>query len=436
MYSLDVCAAVVFRGGKLLLATRPEGRSFGGLWEFPGGKRRDGEGLGECIRRELREELALEVDSPRPVGTLHGKREDGTQITLHFMLCMAPADAEAVPQEGQKAQWFPPSRWDALELAPMDREFIRSRRAELLGLSQESLSLDGTYGHLPPWLKTPFEGGERRMEMKRLLRGGGLHTVCEGAKCPNRCECWRNRTATFMILGDTCTRACRFCSVNHGKPSAPDPDEPRHIAESVVELGLKYAVVTCVTRDDLPDGGSGAMADVVRVIRSASPGTLVEVLTSDYNGDRSCIESVIQAGPAVFGHNIETVERLSPQIRSRATYRRTLEVLAYAASLSDGSMAVKSGLMLGLGEEEEEIRQTLRDLRGAGVSIVTLGQYLQPTPAQVPVSRFIPPSEFLQWRRFAEEELGFARAVCGPLVRSSYLAGEAYFQATGTHGCG
>ena len=162
----------------------------------------------------------------------------------------------------------------------------------------------------------------------------------------------------------------------------------------------------------------------------------MEVLTSDYNGDRRCIESVIQAGPAVFGHNIETVERLSPQIRSRATYRRTLEVLAYAASLSDGSMAVKSGLMLGLGEEEEEIRQTLRDLRGAGVSIVTLGQYLQPTPAQVPVSRFIPPSEFLQWRRFAEEELGFARAVCGPLVRSSYLAGEAYFQATGTHGCG
>jgi len=427
MNSLDVCAAVVFRGGKLLLATRRTGSRYAGLWEFPGGKVEEGESFEECIVRELREELAFSVHSAQRVGTLRQVRPGEGDLVLHFLRCEAEEGSEPLPQEGQQCGWFSPSEWEGLEFAPNDLRFFNTRKAELLGLAQES-SGAVVPGRLPNWLKTSFEGGQERMEMRRLLRGGGLHTVCEGAKCPNRCECWRHRTATFMILGNTCTRSCKFCSVNHGRPGAVDPNEAAHIAESVSELGLKYAVVTCVTRDDLAEGGASAMRDVILAIRAKCPDTLVEVLTSDYNGDFSAIDLVADARPAVFGHNLETVERLTPSVRSVAQYRRSLEVLAHVASKSDGTMAVKSGMMLGLGETDEEIRQALKDLRNAGVSIVTLGQYLQPTPKQLPVQRFIPPSEFLQWRRYAEEELGFARAVCGPLVRSSYLAGEAYME--------
>ncbi len=430
---MDVCAAVVFREGRLLLATRRPGSRGEGRWEFPGGKCEVGESFEETIRRELREELAFPVTSAVPVATISRPASETTPaIRLHFLLCQAPADVEPTPQEGQECRWHTPVEWDALDLMPTDRRFLEEYREELRGLSLETrLPFDPASGRLPLWLKSPFQGGEERREMRQLLREGGLHTVCEGAKCPNRCQCWKQRTATFMILGDVCTRACRFCSVNHGRPTPADPDEAIKVAKSVQELGLKYAVVTCVTRDDLPDGGASAMADVIRAIRQASPDTLVEVLTSDYRGDFAALDKVLAAAPAVFGHNLETVERLSPSVRSVATYRGSLAVLKHASEHAPAGTVVKSGMMLGLGESDEDIRQALRDLREAGVSLVTLGQYLQPTPAQLPVARFIPPSEFLQWRRYAEEELGFARAVCGPLVRSSYMAGDAYRRMTG-----
>ncbi len=426
MNPLSVCAAVVIRGGKLLLATRRPGSHLEGRWEFPGGKIGAGESAADCIRRELQEELGLAVEptSQAPWELLYTYPE--RTVALKFLVCNVADGAEAVPQEGQQCGWFSPSEWASLDMAPADREFITQHGGELRRQCSSSLRRGG----LPPWLKTPFTGAKERMEMQHLLRGAGLHTVCEGAKCPNRCECWRNRTATFMILGDTCTRACRFCSVNHGRPQPLCADEPRLIAESAGRLGLKYVVITCVTRDDLPDGGAGAMAETVRAVRNELPGAQVEVLVSDFQGDTACAEAVLAAGPVVYGHNLETVERLSASVRSVATYRRSLEMLKYAADHCGPGQVVKSGIMLGLGESDDEIRQALRDLREAGVSIVTLGQYLQPTTAQLPVERFVTPEEFAAWERYAEDELGFRRAVSGPLVRSSYQAAEAYMKAT------
>ncbi len=429
---LDVSAAVVFRGGRLLLATRPPGSRHGGLWEFPGGKVQSGETANQALKRELQEELALPLEEEMlPVATLAQRMPtpEAGELRLHFLLARAPEGVEPVPQEGQRADWFAPAQWGQLPLAPLDAQFLREHREELEALARESQPMSAPPGRLPLWLKSPFQGGEARRDMRQLLKQGALHTVCEGAKCPNRSQCWRHRTATFMILGEICTRACRFCSVPHGRPTPPDPQEAEHVANSVAELGLKYAVVTCVSRDDLPDGGASAMRDVVLAIRRRCPQTLVEVLTSDYAGDVAAVSQVLEARPAVFGHNLETVERLSPQVRSVAQYRRSLQVLEYAASHAPEGTVVKSGMMLGLGESDQEVRQALKDLRNAGVSLVTLGQYLQPTQAQLPVASFIPPTRFLQWRCYAEEELGFSRAVCGPLVRSSYQAEEAYWQA-------
>lgn len=432
MRTLDVSAAVVFRGGRLLLATRPQGSQHGGLWEFPGGKAQEGESPAQALARELQEELALPLKAEMlPVATLRQRRADpeATELRLHFLLAQSQEGAEPQPQEGQQVDWFAPAQWDTLPLAPLDAQFLREHREELEALARESQPMSAPPGRLPLWLKSPFQGGAERRDMRQLLKQGALHTVCEGAKCPNRCHCWRHRTATFMILGEICTRACRFCSVPHGRPSPVDPREADHVAQSVAELGLKYAVVTCVSRDDLPDGGASAMRDVVLAIRRQCPQTLVEVLTSDYAGDFAAVSQVLDAAPAVFGHNLETVERLSPLVRSVAQYRRSLKVLEYAASHAPAGTVVKSGMMLGLGESDQEVRQALQDLRNAGVSLVTLGQYLQPTQAQLPVASFVSPTRFLQWRCYAEEELGFARAVCGPLVRSSYQAEEAYWQA-------
>ncbi len=329
--------------------------------------------------------------------------------------------AEPTPREGQQCGWFAPDEWAKLQFAPADAAMLAEHAPQLRQLCAESLK---TPMRLPTWLRTPFSGGEAAIQMRRMLRSGALHTVCEGAKCPNRCECWRNHTATFMILGDTCTRACRFCSVKHGRPAPPAPDEPAHIAQCVEELGLKYAVVTCVTRDDLPDGGASAMAATIDAIRTRCPATRVEVLVSDYQGDFSAVDKVLAARPVVFGHNLETVERLSNQVRSGASYARSLAVLKYAAAHCPDGTRIKSGMMLGLGEEDDEIRQALIDLKDCGVAIVTLGQYLQPTPQQLPVARFVTPDEFDAWARYAEETLGFQKAVCGPLVRSSYKAAE------------
>ena len=433
MAPLSVCAAVVFRGGKMLLATRRPGGSLAGKWEFPGGKVDSGETLEECIARELEEELGLKIVQASLFAEETFDYPTKT-VCLHYMRCELSPESVAEPREGQQCGWFAPNEWPQLDLAQADAHFLNVHHAELKLAAARSLPMTEQVarrpgGRLPDWLKTSFEGGRERVEMQRLLRGNGLHTVCEGAKCPNRSECWRHRTATFMILGDTCTRTCKLCSVNHGRPQAPDPEEPRHIAESVATLGLKYAVVTCVTRDDLPDGGATAMRDTILAIREKCPETLVEVLVSDYNADQSAMDAVMTARPAVYGHNLETVERLTPVVRSRAQYRRSLECLEYVAKHCASETVVKSGVMLGLGETDEEIRQCLQDLRSAGVAIVTLGQYLQPTSKQLPVERFVTPEEFAAWSRFAEEELGFRRAVCGPLVRSSYLAADAYHKA-------
>lgn len=427
MQPLSVCAAVVIRGGKILLATRAPGSHLAGCWEFPGGKVRAGESYGECIKRELEEELGLTVSvgAQAPWELLYTYPE--RTVALHFIPCACADDASAVPREGQQCGWFAPEELSGLELAPADAQFVRDHLEELV---RSGAAKSPRRTPLPPWLKTPFAGAKERIEMRNLLRHAGLHTVCEGAKCPNRCECWKHRTATFMILGDTCTRACKFCSVNHGRPNAVVPEEPRQLAESAAALGLKYVVVTCVTRDDLPDGGAGVMAETIREIRKSVPDALVEVLVSDYNGDTAAVETVLAAGPAVYGHNLETVERLTPSVRFRATYRRSLEVLSYAAQHAAPNQVIKSGLMLGLGENDDEIRAALKDLRAAGVSIVTLGQYLQPTAAQLPVTRFVTPEEFKAWEEYAERELGFMRAVCGPLVRSSYQAADAYIKAT------
>ena len=435
---IEVCAAVVLKGDRLLLATRKPGSHLGGKWEFPGGKVQDGETLDSCIERELHEELRLNAKSQGELFALDYNYPE-KQVRLHFMWCQA--EGEAVPSEGQSAACFTAQEAMALDLAPADElalEKIKrcadgldasldasSQAQPLLAFMRKGQTAGGQ--RFPEWLRVAFSGGKERLGMSGLVHGGGLHTVCESAKCPNRCDCWKRGTATFMILGDTCTRNCRFCAVKHGMPQEPDPDEARKLAASVAELKLKYAVITCVTRDDLPDGGSSAMAEAIEEIRKASPETKVEVLCSDYKGDMSCVDRVLASAPAVYGHNVETVERLTPAIRNMASYRRSLAVLRHAAANRCG-VIVKSGIMLGLGETDDEIRRTLADLREAGVSMVTIGQYLRPTRRHWPISRLYTPAEFEQWQDYAEKELGFARAVAGPLVRSSYMAEEAYSQ--------
>jgi lipoic acid synthetase len=262
--------------------------------------------------------------------------------------------------------------------------------------------------------------------MRALLKANGLYTVCEGARCPNLGECWENRTATFMILGDTCTRGCRFCAVKAGSPDMPDADEPLAVADAVRRLGLKYVVVTSVTRDDLPDQGAWQFARTVRAIKEVNSGVPVEVLIPDLSADEDLIRSIVEAEPAVVGHNIETVRRLSLAVRSGADYDRSLEVLRTVRRLSS-DVFVKSGLMAGMGETDEEIVMTLQDLKEAGCDIVTIGQYLAPTKCgrHINVERFVPPEVFEKYR---EEGLkrGLKYVLAGPLVRSSYLAEKGF----------
>jgi lipoyl synthase len=283
---------------------------------------------------------------------------------------------------------------------------------------------------LPAWLRVSLSGARPRNEVRQLLRSLNLHTVCEGANCPNLCECWKQKAATFMVLGDTCTRNCRFCAVNHGAPLPVDPEEPVHVAEAVKRLGLRFAVITCVTRDDLADGGAAHIAATIRAVREQDPTVGIEVLPSDFGGDLTAVDIVMGAGPDVFNHNLETVARLTPEIRSHATYERSLAVLAHASQRGAVlGIKTKSGLMLGLGETPDELRQALADLRGAGVQILTLGQYLPPSTDHWPLDRYVPPEEFDEWGRVAREEFGFAAVLSGPLVRSSYLAEQAAGQA-------
>lgn len=268
------------------------------------------------------------------------------------------------------------------------------------------------------------------MDLKRLVRGLRLHTVCESAACPNIGECWNHRTATFMILGNFCTRRCGFCAVQKGAPLAVDPDEPRRVAEACAHLGLRHAVITSVNRDDLKDGGAGHFAAVIRAIRESIPECRVEVLVPDFQGSREAMRTVLDAAPAVLNHNIETVPRLYREVRFGARYERSLEMLAYAAELRP-DIPTKSGLMVGLGESDEEVIEVLRDLRRHGVKIVTIGQYLRPTLQHLPVLRYVTPEQFAEYRR-AALEMGFDHAESGPFVRSSYHAAEAVGRASET----
>ena len=274
----------------------------------------------------------------------------------------------------------------------------------------------------PQWLKIRLQSNEGSAEVERIVKEHSLHTICSSGLCPNKAECWRRRTATFMILGDICTRGCRFCATKTGIPLAPDASEPEKLAESVRLMGLRHVVVTSVTRDDLPDGGARHWAAVVEAVRRQNPDATIELLIPDLDARADLIEIVAASKPDIIGHNIETVERLTPLVRSRAKYRtslRTLEII----SKQMGAVS-KSGLMVGLGESDDEVLQTLRDLRDVGVEIVTLGQYLRPSLEHYPVAAYITPEKF-DWYREKALEMGFSYCASAPMVRSSYLADAA-----------
>ncbi len=275
----------------------------------------------------------------------------------------------------------------------------------------------------PPWLKVRLQTGPNYQELKGIMRGLSLHTVCEEAMCPNIHECWEEREATFLILGDKCTRRCGFCDVMTAKPDPVDEDEPRRIAEAVKEMGLRFVVLTGVARDDLSDGGARIWASAIRAVRHAVPGCGVEVLPTDFKGGERDIATVIRAEPDVFAHNLETVRRLHGRIRPAFGYGRSLEVLRIAKRLRERQIT-KSNLILGMGETPDEVPEVLNDLANAGVDIVTIGQYLQPTTYHLPVDRWVHPDEFARWKRFGESELGISHVEAGPLVRSSYHAGK------------
>ena len=274
----------------------------------------------------------------------------------------------------------------------------------------------------PDWLRAPAPVGANYRELKSLIDRLQLHTVCESAACPNVGECWNRRTATFMILGNVCTRRCGFCAVQKGAPLEVDYDEPRRVAEAVAAMGLRYAVITSVNRDDRKDGGAELFALTIRAIRQRVPGCGVEALVPDFQGSHAAMEIVMEAAPDVLNHNTETVPRLYRQVRLGAQFERSLDMLAYAKQIAPQT-PTKSGLMLGLGETGDEALAVMRDLRAHHVDILTLGQYLRPSPRHLPIVRYVPPAEFDEFRR-AGEAMGFGHVEAGPLVRSSYHAAE------------
>jgi lipoic acid synthetase len=282
--------------------------------------------------------------------------------------------------------------------------------------------VDNPIRRKPEWIRVRAPNSPEYAETKRLMRQYGLSTVCEEAACPNIGECWKQKHATFMIMGEICTRACAFCNVATGKPGALNPHEPANIAEAVGKLGLGHVVVTSVDRDDLDDGGAGHFAEVITALRKSAPTTTIEILTPDFMRKAGAVEAVAAARPDVFNHNLETVPRLYPTIRPGARYFTSLRLLARVKEV-DASLFTKSGLMVGLGEEWDEVVSTLRDLRGAGCQIVTIGQYLRPSPANLPMVRYYTPSEFAELKRLGLE-MGFGHVESGPLVRSSYHAHE------------
>jgi lipoic acid synthetase len=276
---------------------------------------------------------------------------------------------------------------------------------------------------LPEWLRIRLPTSDRFARTRGLLEELKLHTVCESAKCPNHWECWSKGTATFMIAGDRCTRACGFCAVTTAKPRALEADEPARVAEATRRMGLKHVVITAVARDDLPDGGAEHFRLTLEAVRGLNPGIVIEVLTPDFNGRDESIDAVLLARPHIFNHNLETVRRLTPSVRHRATYDRSLSVLGKVKARGGDKVHTKSGLMLGLGETEGELFEALEDLRAVGCELLTLGQYLQPTLTHLPVVEFVPPAKFANYKQVAEK-MGFAHVASGPMVRSSYHADE------------
>ncbi len=299
---------------------------------------------------------------------------------------------------------------------------------ELKTLPANNSPSQTTHTRKPLWLKTPLASGDTLISIKKKLRKGHLHTVCEEAKCPNIAECLNAGTATFMILGDTCTRGCRFCNVKTGNPHGVlDENEPLQVAQTIHDMGIDYAVLTMVDRDDLSDGGAAHIAKTASCIRELSPNIIIEILAGDFRGNQNALRDVLFSGNGIntFAHNLETVQKLTPKVRDiRASYEQSLDVLKNAKRIRPQSYT-KSGIMLGLGEQPEEIEKCLQDMRSVGVQIVTIGQYLQPTPRHIPVARFVHPEEFAYWKTYSEK-IGFLAAASGPLVRSSYRAANLF----------
>jgi lipoyl synthase len=287
-----------------------------------------------------------------------------------------------------------------------------------------------TVARKPSWIRSRLPGGPAFAEVRNIVDGNRLHTVCQSAECPNMGECWARGTATFMILGNMCTRSCGFCAVATGRPTELDLDEPRRVAEAVALMKLRHCVITSVNRDELADGGAGVWASTIRAVKQASPETSLETLTGDFKGRKDLLMQVLEARPDVYNHNLETVERMSRAVRPQASYERSLQVLAWAAQ--EGAVT-KSGMMLGIGEREPEIADSLRRLRDAGVRILTLGQYLQPAKQYLPVDRWVTPDEFAAWKVFATD-LGFTSVSSAPMVRSSYHADESVKLVPGFEG--
>ena len=279
---------------------------------------------------------------------------------------------------------------------------------------------DNKLGPKPPWLKVRLGSGTEYKKMRSLLKGEGLHTVCEEALCPNMGRCWDKGRATVMILGDTCTRSCRFCGVASRAPHDPDVTEPKRVAEAIKKMGLKDVVITSVTRDDLPDGGAGIWAETINQVSSAVPGIGIEVLIPDFNGDKVALDMIITAAPVVLGHNLETVQRLYSEVRPQADYQQSLLVLKYS---HDKGMITKSGIMVGIGETNKEIKQLMQDAVQTGCNIFYIGQYLQPSKEHLAVERYVVPAEFEQYQKWGLE-MGFDVVVSAPLVRSSYHSDE------------
>lgn len=275
----------------------------------------------------------------------------------------------------------------------------------------------------PDWIKVRLPNNPVFWDTKSMIQDLKLVTVCEEAQCPNRWECWGQGTATFMIAGEKCTRACGFCAVKTAKPDALEADEPSRVAEATKRMNLKHVVITAVARDDLKDGGAEHFQKTINAVRATNPGIVIEVLVPDFNDRDWALELVMKARPHIFNHNLETVERLTPLVRSRAKYHRSLAVLKKAKAMVDGKIATKSGLMLGLGERPEEISQALDDLLAADVTVLTLGQYLRPTPMHLPVVEYVTPEKFTEWKEIALAK-GFRHVASGPLVRSSYHAAD------------